>query len=401
MLRRLALLLALLALPCVAQAQGQNGAFIQYWPPAITGGIWSSNLELRDPSQLAAESLTNGVLTAGASWTQTADFALAANAATYTHATGAGSFQQTSAAGAVPWASAGINGWYTFTYTVSAVTGAPVCTIPSTFALAAETLTSADGSYSLTFKAMATTVGDFKVSCTSGAAATITFDTLSLKRITGGNLTVRGQILAGDGTGALPGYGFARAPGTGFSLSNTLNLSLSGNTWYTWASSSYSNAVTDTADLGFAAIQWKSVFVARSTQGCKRMALTAGAATTFATVAVPQTALVNFASGEVIWNVRASDATDIQTLAGHTGFNCVNKAGTETCAAIVTDTATAVAASAGAAADDLACTMTAVTGLTDVIGLAANCTTAEMTETSLEICYRFDMPQANTLVPGT
>jgi hypothetical protein len=136
---------ALLALLWAGQAGAQNGSFIQYTPPSIAAGIWGSNLELRDPTQLAAESLTNGALTAGTSWTQTADFALAANAATYTHNTGAGSFQQTSAAAAIPWASTGINGWFTLTYTVSAVTGTPVCTVPSTFALAAQTLVSEYG----------------------------------------------------------------------------------------------------------------------------------------------------------------------------------------------------------------------------------------------------------------
>jgi hypothetical protein len=192
----------------------------------VGGLIAPGNLELRDPTQLAAESLTNGVLTAGTSWTQTADFALAANAATYTHSAGSGTFSQTSAAGAIPWASVGINGWFSYTYTVSAVTGAPVCTIPSTFALAAQMLGSTAGTYSVTFQAMATTVGDFKVSCTSGAAATITFDTLSLKMINGGSLTVRGQILLSGGEAAAPSLAFAADTDTGIwrDSSNTLNF---------------------------------------------------------------------------------------------------------------------------------------------------------------------------------
>jgi len=384
------ILAALLALLWAGTVEAQNGSFIQYTPPAIAAGIWGSNLELRDPSQLAAESLTNGVLTAGTSWTQTADFALAANAATYTHSAGSGSFQQTSAAGAIPWASAGVNGWFTLTYTVSAVTGAPVCTVPSTFALAAQTLASVDGTYSVTFKAMATTVGDFKVSCTSAAAATITIDTLSLKMINGGSLTVRGQTLFSDGSASAPGAAFASNPAIGFyKLSSTI-----------FVAGTFAPAVTANAALGTSTKFWNNLFAAApGVQGCSRKALVAGAATTFVTVAIPQTALVNFASGEAIWNVRASDATDIQTLSGRTAFNCANKAGTEGCAALVTALNTAVYPSAGAAADDLACTFTAVTGLADMIGLSANCATVEMTETSLEICYRLDMPQVNTGSP--
>ena len=156
---------------------------------------------------------------------------------------------------------------------------------------------------------------------------------------------------------------------------------------------------SDQTNFGEALRQPKTLYLARSIEGSKSKALTAGAATNFVVIAIPQTALVNFASGKVIWNVRASNATDIQTLQGESSFNCVNKADTETCAAIVTYGATAVAASAGAAADDIACTITAVTGLTDSIALAANCATAEMTETSLSISYRLDMPQPNTVTP--
>lgn len=160
-------------------------------------GILPGDLELRDPAQLASESLTNGALTAGTGWVRAADFALTGDAATYTHSAGNGTIGQASASAAIPWASAGINGWFSLTYTTSAVTGAPVCAIPSTFALAAQTLTNAAGTYTLVFQAMATTVGNFNIGCTSASAATITFDTLSLKQINGGDLTVQGTLKVG------------------------------------------------------------------------------------------------------------------------------------------------------------------------------------------------------------
>jgi hypothetical protein len=127
------------------------------------------------------ESLTNGNLTDGLSWSATGDFALTSDAATYTHSTGVGTFLQTSAAARVPWASDGINATFTFTYTVSSVTGTPVPVIPNTFALTQQSLEIVPGTYTLEFTGKATTLGDFKISCTSATTATITFDNCSLR----------------------------------------------------------------------------------------------------------------------------------------------------------------------------------------------------------------------------
>jgi hypothetical protein len=92
-----------------------------------------------------------------------------------------GTFLQTSAAARVPWASDGINATFTFTYTVSSVTGTPVPVIPNTFALTQQSLEIVPGTYTLEFTGKATTLGDFKISCTSATTATITFDNLSLR----------------------------------------------------------------------------------------------------------------------------------------------------------------------------------------------------------------------------
>lgn len=370
-------------------------------PPTSAAGGGIGDLELRDPAQLASESLTNGVLTSGTSWTATADFALAANAATYTHSAGSGSFQQTSAAGAIPWASAGINGWFSFTYTTSAVTGAPVCTIPSTFALTAQDLNEDAGTYTLVFQAMATTVGDFKISCTSGAAATITFDTLSLKQINGGDLTVQGRVLVAEGSAALPTIASVAFPNLGifFDEVNQRVTTSAGGTaqWSVNASTLFPNT-TDADDIGASVFHVANVFTSRSIQGGKVKALTAATPTTFVTVACPQTAGANFCGGEVIYQVYETDTVDSTVLVGRAKFNCANKGGTETCAAIA-DVQTAIVTTQGA--DTLTCAITAVTGLSDVIGLAANCTDGgSMTETTFEIRYRLDMPIANTVTPG-
>lgn len=136
------------------------------------------------------------------------------------------------------------------------------------------------------------------------------------------------------------------------------------------------------------------VYISRSIQGSKTKTLTESSATTFVTVAVPQTAGANYAAGRVGYTVYASDGTDSQTLHGVAQFSAVNKAGTETCAAIA-DVQTAVAESAGGST--LTCTITCVTGLTDVVGLAANCASS-LTQTTLTIQARLDLEQPNTLV---
>ena len=155
--------------------------------------VWDGDIEITDTGSLGTESLSNGALTSGTDWTQTADFALAANAATYTHSGGSGTFVQASGTLAV----AGVGSrWYQFDYTTSAVTGAPVCTITTTFAASAAGLTEAAGANTTYFQAAASP-GNLVVSCTSGAAATITFDTLSLKEVTGGDVIVNGCITGG------------------------------------------------------------------------------------------------------------------------------------------------------------------------------------------------------------
>ena len=132
------------------------------------------------------------------------------------------------------------------------MTGAPVCTVPATFALAAQSLTVTAGTYTVVFQAMATTVGDFKISCTSGAAATVTFDTLSLKQINGGNLTVQGRVLVGNGTAAAPGYSFISQPTHGLFIHTDSTLSVSSNGARRYAFSGNGlYGVTDTSFLAF------------------------------------------------------------------------------------------------------------------------------------------------------
>lgn len=133
-----------------------------------------------------------------------------------------------------------------------------------------------------------------------------------------------------------------------------------------------------------------------STQGASSKALTESSATVFVQVAIPQTAAANYAAGEVIYTVYETDGTDSAVIEGKFKFSCANKSGTEGCAAIA-DVQTAAYATG---VNTLACTITAVTGLTDAVQFAANCTdAATLTQSTLQIQYRLDMPQINTVTP--
>jgi hypothetical protein len=153
----------------------------------------SATLEVADTTVLAAESLTNPNLTAGASWTRTGDMALAVNAATYTHATGVGTLSQASGTLAI----AGIaNNLYSFTYTISnlsAFVNIPIVTITTGFALTAVPLViNQAGVHTVIFRSAAVP-GNFVINVTSASAGAFTMDTFSLKHVIGGDLTVNGN----------------------------------------------------------------------------------------------------------------------------------------------------------------------------------------------------------------
>lgn len=136
---------------------------------------------------------------------------------------------------------------------------------------------------------------------------------------------------------------------------------------------------------------WRHLYLARAVLGSKSKDITESTATTFVTVAVPQTAGANFAGGKVIYTVYATDGTDTQVITGELTFSAVNKAGTVT--ASLTDAQGSPAASAGT----LTAALTAV-GSGDSVLLKCNAASS-LTQTALKIQYRLDMPQINTVTP--
>jgi len=156
--------------------------------------VMDGDLTVVNFGTLAGESLTNGVLTGGASWTAVDDFALAADAATYTHSAGSGTLTQASGTLAI----AGIGGgWYKFQYTISGVTAGATATLTTAFASETIDLPIKAGTSVVYFKAAAAP-GDFVISVTSTAGG-FTIDTLSCKQAIAGNAAVHGKLL-GAGT---------------------------------------------------------------------------------------------------------------------------------------------------------------------------------------------------------
>lgn len=151
----------------------------------ILTGITAATLlssAVYNPQEVFPESLTNGALTSGTSWTGAGDFSSAGNAAVYTHNTGAGTYTQAVTALARTGKSVST---YEFTYTVSSPSGtAPTIVISTAFAQTAATLTNLDtaGTYKIRFTST-TTPGDFVLSGTSGGAGAVTLDSLSLVEI--------------------------------------------------------------------------------------------------------------------------------------------------------------------------------------------------------------------------
>lgn len=147
--------------------------------------------DVADVGTLAAESLTNPNLTAGTSWTAADDFALAANAATWTFGIGNGTLTQASgtmAIAAVP------NRLYKFAYTVSAVTGAPVCEI-NTISTNSIPLPVNNSGAQVAYVQAAASPGDFVIFCSGVATETVTLDTFSLKEVIGGDTNTGNSLI--------------------------------------------------------------------------------------------------------------------------------------------------------------------------------------------------------------
>jgi len=159
------------------------------------------NLYLTSYATSGSESLTNGALTSGTSWSAAADCSLTSNAATWTYSAGtASTLTQASATLAV----AGVaNRGYRFAYTISAKSGTPTAYITDSFGVENTYLNMDEGAHTIYFRSAAS-VGDFVISATLTTGQAFTLDTLTLKQLTDGDVFI-GDDLTAFGTGSFQG----------------------------------------------------------------------------------------------------------------------------------------------------------------------------------------------------
>jgi len=158
----------------------------------------NADVLIRNDSTLASESLNEVDFATHAKWDTVGDFDDTGGNAQYTHSAGSGTLTQTSANMAV----AGVGSrWYVFTYTITGKTYAPAATITTAFTASAVTLDLTNGTHTVYFQATASP-GNFIISATS-ANGGFTMDDFTLKQLTGGDLTVNGDlnVHGGGGTG--------------------------------------------------------------------------------------------------------------------------------------------------------------------------------------------------------
>lgn len=157
--------------------------------------IWGADVSIINPNSLAAESLADPTdFTDDADWDFTGEVAASGTNAVFTFSsTGAGTITQTNGAMAI----VGVNSrWYKAVYVVSSSTVADaVMTITSAFALAAVTLSTADGTHTVYFKsAVAADAADFVIDITGATAGAFTLESITVKEVTGGDLKINGDI---------------------------------------------------------------------------------------------------------------------------------------------------------------------------------------------------------------
>jgi hypothetical protein len=197
--------------------------------------VTTSGVNVLDASSVGSECLSNGALTSGTGWTVTGDFALASDAATYTHSFGTGTLNQASGTMTIAGLSSRL---YRLQYTTSSVTGTVTMTITTSFASESWPISTSAGTYYVYFKS-AVAPGSFTISITTSATATLTIDALSLKEVNDGDILLPGDIVA---------YNGATLANPGATMVTTNSVSGMNKTVVTFAS--YSLTITDAAAAG-------------------------------------------------------------------------------------------------------------------------------------------------------
>lgn len=185
------------------------------------------------------------------------------------------------------------------------------------------------------------------------------------------------------------------AGGTGtvrpLSIRSTSNIGLvGGGVTVNLGASGLYPGTSDATPLGAAGNQYSTLYLSRAILGSKTTTLTETTDTNAIDVAVANNTRV---SGEVIYEVYASDATDYQVLSGTVRYSAVNKGGTVT-ASISEVGSQTTALSAGT----LTASNTVLTGA-NKITIRCNATSS-LTQTTLEIRWRVVSVSTAAITPA-
>jgi hypothetical protein len=206
-------------------------------------------------------------------------------------------------------------------------------------------------------------------------------------------LTYQGYGLFPAGTAASPSIAYSGDTDTGFVFgSNAVYLVAGGAAKATVLTTGLGPGATAANDLGTSTSVWRSLYLGTSSYGSSAKTLTESSATIFAKVAV---ASGSSWSGTIIYEIKANDATDFQTLGGVLSVQAVNKAGTITCQVAEAAPAVPVALTS---AGTLTNTMTCADAGSNVLNILAN-SVSSLTQTFLSIGHRADTTDVVTYTP--
>ena len=208
--------------------------------------------------------------------------------------------------------------------------------------------------------------------------------------IAGGNGVI--QSGAGTGAGAASTLEFKTpdAAGSG-SGAQTQVTRLTLSQPYAYFYQTVSNSVTDSYSFGESTQLWRNIYISRATLGSKSKTFTNNTKTGFVEIAVPSSTI---ATGTIIYEILAKDATNTQAISGTLKFSAAaNSSGTVTAATV-----------ADAYAPDNPCTSGTLTNTTTST-TGSNKLTIEfqpnssLAATTLEIHWRIDSPGTQTITP--
>ena len=201
--------------------------------------------------------------------------------------------------------------------------------------------------------------------------------------VPGANLTIQSGAGTGNGTSSTLNF-YTPAQTTSGTTAQTQTLRMTIGAQNSTILTNWNGVSAETSTLGITTRSWRSAFLNTSIQGSKTKTFTNNTKTGFVTIAVPSSTI---ATGKIIYEILAKDATNTQAISGTLQFSAAaNSSGTVTAAT----TADAYTPMNPCTSGTLTNATTQTTGAnTLTIEFQPN---SSLTATTLEIHWRIDSP---------